>query len=324
MREWMGTLAADGLPWAEAAVVAGFVALGAVVGSFLNVVAHRVPRGESVVFGGSHCPACGAAIRSRDNVPVLGWLLLRGRCRDCAVAISPRYPLVETACAAIVGTVAAVELLSGGRNLPATSAVLVDGGRPGIDMLLLQTNWRLVGLTLFHCGLLVTLLSWALLERDGHPVPRLWFRATVGIVVVAGVLWPWLQPAGLMRPGLAGTAAGGIPGRLAALAVAAASIATGWAVGRGLGGRTVRDGLMVVGAAMGWQAVLQAGLLLLPLRWVWEGLCVLPGVPVPGTAPRGSRREGAFLVVAAVLLTIGCWKGIDGAMGAVWRWLAAT
>jgi leader peptidase (prepilin peptidase) / N-methyltransferase len=77
---------------AGAAVVFLF---GLVAGSFLNVVIHRFPRGESVVFPGSHCPACGAPIRAVDNFPVLSWVLLRGRCRDCRAPISPRYPLVE-------------------------------------------------------------------------------------------------------------------------------------------------------------------------------------------------------------------------------------
>lgn len=69
--------------------------LGAVIGSFLNVVVWRVPRGESVVSPPSACPRCGNVIRARDNIPVLGWLLLRGRCRDCGEPISLRYPLVE-------------------------------------------------------------------------------------------------------------------------------------------------------------------------------------------------------------------------------------
>lgn len=71
------------------------VALGLVFGSFLNVVIHRVPRGESVVFPASRCPACGAPIRALDNLPVLGWLVLRGKARCCQAPISPRYPLVE-------------------------------------------------------------------------------------------------------------------------------------------------------------------------------------------------------------------------------------
>ncbi|MBO9567617.1 MAG: prepilin peptidase [Cellulomonas iranensis] len=69
--------------------------LGLAVGSFLNVVVWRVPRDESVVRPPSACPACGHPIRPRDNVPVVSWLLLRGRCRDCGAPISVRYPLVE-------------------------------------------------------------------------------------------------------------------------------------------------------------------------------------------------------------------------------------
>ncbi len=69
--------------------------LGALIGSFLNVVIHRLPRGESLSRPRSRCPGCGAQIAWYDNVPVLSWLLLRGRCRRCGARISPRYPLVE-------------------------------------------------------------------------------------------------------------------------------------------------------------------------------------------------------------------------------------
>ena len=79
----------------ETALALGCALIGLLIGSFLNVVVHRVPRGESVVRPPSACPSCGNAIRPRDNVPVLGWLLLRGKCRDCQAPISPRYPLVE-------------------------------------------------------------------------------------------------------------------------------------------------------------------------------------------------------------------------------------
>ena len=68
---------------------------GLIWGSFLNVVIYRVPRGLSVVHPPSHCPACGKPIRPWDNIPVLGWLLLRGKARCCGVPVSPRYPLVE-------------------------------------------------------------------------------------------------------------------------------------------------------------------------------------------------------------------------------------
>lgn len=69
--------------------------LGLLIGSFLNVVIWRVPRGESIVRPRSKCPGCGEPVRSKDNLPVVSWLILRGRCRDCGEPISRRYPLVE-------------------------------------------------------------------------------------------------------------------------------------------------------------------------------------------------------------------------------------
>ncbi len=69
--------------------------IGLVLGSFANVVIYRLPRGESILFPGSKCPHCGHPIRPYDNIPVVGYLLLRGRCRDCGALISLRYPLVE-------------------------------------------------------------------------------------------------------------------------------------------------------------------------------------------------------------------------------------
>ena len=87
--------------------VLGVGALGLVVGSFLNVVVHRVPAGRSVVRPGSACPACASPIRPRDNVPVVSWLLLRGRCRDCSSAVPARYPGVEAATALLFAALAA-------------------------------------------------------------------------------------------------------------------------------------------------------------------------------------------------------------------------
>ena len=80
--------------------------LGLAVGSFLNVVIYRAPRGESLVRPRSHCPHCGTEIKNRDNVPLISWILLHGKCRHCDGAISVRYPLVELATALLfLGTV---------------------------------------------------------------------------------------------------------------------------------------------------------------------------------------------------------------------------
>jgi leader peptidase (prepilin peptidase) / N-methyltransferase len=82
--------------------------VGLVIGSFLNVVAYRVPRKESLASPPSHCPYCDRAIRPYDNIPVLSWLLLRGRCRDCGESISPLYPLVEATTGVLYGLIVAV------------------------------------------------------------------------------------------------------------------------------------------------------------------------------------------------------------------------
>jgi len=155
------------------AVLAGV--LGAVVGSFLNVVAYRLPRHESLITPGSHCPSCGVAIKPYDNVPVLGWLALRGRCRACHAAISVRYPLVEAATAALcVGVV-----------LYAGSAVEL-----------------VLGLTL-----VLTLIPIALIDLDHHLIPNV----IVGpAALVAIVLGSALDPSGEPERLIAGAAAGGL------------------------------------------------------------------------------------------------------------------
>ena len=109
-------------------VLAGVV--GAVVGSFLNVVIHRLPRRESLVHPRSRCPGCGAQIAGYDNVPIVSWLALRGRCRHCGEPISPRYPVVELLTALAF---AAVVLVRGFDNdlileLPFVAALIALAG----------------------------------------------------------------------------------------------------------------------------------------------------------------------------------------------------
>lgn len=93
LQNFVTTSEAWGLPAAFFVAVVGV--FGALIGSFLNVVIHRVPREESIAFPASHCPSCGTAIRPYDNIPVVSWAVLRGRCRSCRTPISARYPAVE-------------------------------------------------------------------------------------------------------------------------------------------------------------------------------------------------------------------------------------
>ncbi len=119
-------------------VVAASTVLGAAIGSFLNVVGYRVPRGISIRTPGSHCPSCAGPIRWRHNIPVLGWLLLRGRCHDCDSPISLRYPVVEAATAGLYLTAGLVvthedawvllPLLLGTLTVAAAVIVVMTGG----------------------------------------------------------------------------------------------------------------------------------------------------------------------------------------------------
>lgn len=134
-------------PFAFLVVWAGLV--GLIVGSYLNVVVHRLPKGESTVTPRSRCPACGAAIRAHDNLPVLSWFLLGGRCRDCRAPISPRYPLTE----AVTGALFAYAVARFGWTLDALAAALLGSllvALAGIDLdhFLLPDRLTLPGLAL--------------------------------------------------------------------------------------------------------------------------------------------------------------------------------
>lgn len=166
--------------------------LGLVVGSFLNVVVHRVPRGESVVSPRSACPGCGHEIRSRDNVPVLSWLLLRGRCRDCAAPISRRYPLVEAGTGLLFAGVSLVVGLSWA--LPAylyLAAIAVALALIDLDVHRLPDAIVLPS----YPVALVLLGAASLLDGDGAAL----VRALVGAVALFGlyaVLW-FVRPGGM-------------------------------------------------------------------------------------------------------------------------------
>jgi len=118
------------VPIAEPVLVAFVGVFGAMLGSFLNVCVYRLPRGESVILPGSHCPGCGKPIAWYDNIPVVSYLALRGRCRRCGTHISVQYPLIELA----VGLIWAGSLLWFGLSLDALRAALVTTLALGIAL----------------------------------------------------------------------------------------------------------------------------------------------------------------------------------------------
>jgi leader peptidase (prepilin peptidase)/N-methyltransferase len=146
--------------------------LGAMIGSFLNVVAYRLPRSKSLVTPGSQCPGCDTPIKPYDNVPVLGWLLLRGRCRTCRTAISPRYPAVEALTAAL-----------------AVAVILVEH----------STLDRVLGLVLV--GILVPI---ALIDLDHQIIPN---KITAPAAILAVAIGLAVKPAGVPEQLIAGAGA---------------------------------------------------------------------------------------------------------------------
>jgi leader peptidase (prepilin peptidase)/N-methyltransferase len=127
--------------------------LGLVVGSYLNVLVHRLPLGVSTVTPPSRCPACDALIRPYDNLPVVSWLILRGRCRDCGAPISVRYPLVEALTGALFAA-ATARFGFGGQALAAAvlSALLVALAAIDLGHLLLPDKLTLTGIGLGLVG----------------------------------------------------------------------------------------------------------------------------------------------------------------------------
>jgi leader peptidase (prepilin peptidase)/N-methyltransferase len=167
---------------AGALVLAGV--LGLVVGSFLNVVIHRLPLGRSLAWPGSHCPRCETPIPWYDNIPVVSYLLLRGRCRSCGVTISVRYPLVELLTGALF---VAMALRHGaGPMLPvwwAFTAALVATAFIDLDHQIIPDEISLGGLAL---ALLCVPGAQAL---AGAPFGSALLRTLAGAALGGGILW---------------------------------------------------------------------------------------------------------------------------------------
>lgn len=176
--------------FAEAMFGAWFFLLGATIGSFLNVVAYRIPIGRTIVFEGSSCPYCRVPIRSSDNVPILGWLRLRGRCRSCRLPISSRYPIVEFTCGAIFLALYDAELLWQGNNFPLYHrAIGLEISRIIIDL-----RFDVLAIYCFHGYLLAAMLAASLMDYDRKVPPRSYWEFIQVFGFGSVLVWPFLLP----------------------------------------------------------------------------------------------------------------------------------
>jgi leader peptidase (prepilin peptidase) / N-methyltransferase len=166
----------------EAATFAGV--LGTIVGSFLNVVAYRLPRHESLITPASHCPGCGTAVKPYDNIPVLSWLLLRGHCRACGTAISVRYPLVE----ALTGALCVGAVVSGGSAahvaLHIALILLV------VPAALIDLEHRIIPNRITALGAVVALALGLALDPSGEPGRLIAGAGGGGFLLLAALAYP--------------------------------------------------------------------------------------------------------------------------------------
>jgi len=209
--------------------------MGLAIGSFLNVVIYRVPGGESLSRPPSHCPACGHRIRNRHNIPVLGWLILRGRCADCRIRISVRYPLIEllTAVLFVLVTLRMVDL-----HLLAALPALLYFTAMGISLSMIDLDIRRLPDAIIYPSYLVigSLLAMAALaQQDASALLRAGVGAASLFLVYFAVAFFYPTGMGFGDVKLAGIV-GGVLGFISypVLAVGAfAAFAVGSVVGIG-------------------------------------------------------------------------------------------
>ncbi len=249
--------------WLTAAWVFAF---GTCVGSFMNVVIYRLPAGMSIVLPGSHCPQCKHAIRVYDNIPILSWLVLRGRCRDCGATISPRYAVIELlAGLALLGLFLADVALGWGLPLETTA---IDGAMSGAGAI--NATWLPWIALVYHTLVLCTLLCAAAIEWDGKPVPQKLIAPALVVGLVAPMVVRALHPLSVW-PGFDALLAARLPEGLAHVRASLITSLAGFAMGAALGyfaplaqrpavaARVDRRSAMLlaglIGLALGWQAV---------------------------------------------------------------------
>jgi len=318
---WMLTAAQT---WVMRLFVVGWVFFfGSCFASFLNVVAWRVPRGRGI-NGSSHCPHCDVRLTMKDNIPVLGWLRNRGRCRTCKTPITVRYLIVEIALGLVTLGLVALEVFWGGVNLP--EGIGHDFRFALINNLINDPDYSLIGIAGFHLILVFGLFTASVVRSESLAIPIVIVGAVLVIGATYAAVWPraiavdflgntselarfspkwWMT---IVFGAVAGCAAGFALDRLAWFNGGYKSLSEVDAkddsletkttvVGQSV--RTITDGfasLPIVGLFLGWQAVVSVIVLL---------VLMLPFRILIGCRFCVALQTQVFL---ATLVHLSCWR----------------
>jgi leader peptidase (prepilin peptidase)/N-methyltransferase len=286
-------------PLGQGLLLAWLFALGTLIGSFANVVVHRLPRRRSLLWPPSHCPRCKHAIRWRDNIPIVGWMLLDGKCRDCGLPISPQYVFVETMFGILLATIGWLEGVEGRANLPVRNIFARD---------LPQSDWFFVA---YHMLLVGTLACAALMQQDRKPISRslLVFSGWWGLALP--LVWTAIRPVplGMVLPELLR-----VSSAMLAVVEGAAGLLVGILVGLLIWpampeGRAPRDRqvdaiyeLGMIGTFLGWQAVCGIAIVALGLLWASQLLAL--------SWPRANRLTWTTWLAGVTFVWICFWSTV--------------
>ncbi len=286
-------------PWGGPLLLGWLFLLGTLFGSFANVLVHRLPRRRSLLWPPSYCPRCKHPIRWRDNIPIVGWMLLDGKCRDCGLPISAQYVFVETMFGILLATLGWLEGIEGQANLPVRDIFLQPGDSPPSDWIFVAYHMLLVG----------TLACAALMQQGRKPISRslLVFSGWWGLALP--LVWSSIRPVplGQVLPEMLR-----VSSAMAAVVEGAGGLAVGVLAGLLIWpampeGRAPRDRqvdalyeLGMIGTFLGWQAVCGVAIVSLALLWVSQLVALRLAVSQPADldhlAGGSYLRLGLFLV----------------------------
>ena len=244
---------------AKLAVFAVFLIVGGCVGSFVNVAAACIPQGQPFLIRSSACPKCENRIRRIDNLPVLSYLWLGGKCRFCQVPIPTRYLAVELIGMAIFGLLFLFQLVTGAENIPGFPPY----SHAGIVWMILYAKWKVIGVYFLHCGLFVALLTLMLMEQN-RLRPPIWFTLILSVIFSSMVI----SMPSMLTIDLNSQTPFGLPSAISgwqqrALSCLAGAI-VGWLVSltgnamrlrKRQSASALRSAFLLIGLTLGWQAV---------------------------------------------------------------------